>query len=104
MAAWPYNTARWKALREQQLQDEPLCRYCEEQGRVQSANTADHIEPVAERPDLAFDQDNLQSLCGTCHSAIKQAEERTGHRRGCDVDGQPLDPHHPWSDTPTPSA
>jgi hypothetical protein len=39
---------------------------------------------VAERPDLAFDRENLRSLCTTCH-AKREAEERgarlSGNRR-----------------------
>jgi 5-methylcytosine-specific restriction endonuclease McrA len=28
----------------------------------------DHIEPVRDRPDLAYALDNLQCLCRGCHS------------------------------------
>ena len=38
----------------------------------------------------------LQSLCPACHSRDKQQLERSGFVRGCDRDGVPLDPSHPW--------
>ncbi len=35
--------------------------------------------------------DGLMSMCISCHN-MKHA----GGIRGCDVDGMPLDPSHPW--------
>ena len=34
----------------------------------------DHIEPVRERPDLAYDEINMQCLCKVCHSEKSIAE------------------------------
>lgn len=51
---------------------EPLCRHCQEKGRVTAATVPDHIIP------LAFggtdEDDNIQCLCDDCH-AIKTAAE-----------------------------
>ena len=91
MPAWPYNTARWKRLRALQLSTEPLCRFCKQQGRDTLATVADHVVPVAKDPELAFDQDNLQSLCAQCHSGAKQRQEKRGRSGGCDADGNPID-------------
>ncbi len=43
-------------------------------------------------------RENLQGLCHECHSS-KTARERNGKPRvmGCDVNGMPLDPNHPWA-------
>lgn len=87
----------WERVRSRQLHREPLCRYCAEQGIVEPATEVDHVIPVRVRPDLRLDESNLQSLCETCHRAVKQSEERTGHRRGCTVEGIPLDPKHHWN-------
>ena len=97
MAAWPYNTARWQKLRRWQLQSYPLCRYCLEIGKTAAATIPDHIVPVAQAPERAFDPDNLQPLCESCHNRVKQSEERTGYRVGCDTSGRPVDPNHPWN-------
>jgi hypothetical protein len=42
---------------------------------------------------------NLQSLCKPCHSAKTMAElhGRAITVKGCDANGMPLDPHHPWN-------
>ena len=40
-----YDTARWRRVRAYQLQIEPLCRMCAEQGRTTPANVVDHVEP-----------------------------------------------------------
>ena len=101
MAAWPYNTRRWARLRRQQLQAHPLCQcpLCREGEReITEANTVDHIEPVDKRPDLAFDQANLQSMSAACHSRFKQSQERggAGFASACDEDGEPLVPQPHW--------
>lgn len=86
---WPYNTARWQRLRTLQLTTEPLCRYCSQAGLVTRATAVDHITPVVQAPERAFDQSNLQALCASCHNRTKQAEERSGSALGCGVDGVP---------------
>jgi 5-methylcytosine-specific restriction endonuclease McrA len=63
------------------------------------AEEVDHKIRIVERPDLRLVWENLQSLCGRCHAA-KSAAERSGRPMiGCDVDGVPLDPGHPWNQT-----
>ncbi|MDO5613631.1 MAG: HNH endonuclease signature motif containing protein [Paracoccus sp. (in: a-proteobacteria)] len=37
----------------------------------------DHIQPVRDRAELAFDLTNLQTLCGPCHGAKTRIE--AGH-------------------------
>jgi 5-methylcytosine-specific restriction protein A len=69
------SSARWKRLRLLKLGHDPLCEDCREHGVTEPAAQVHHMIPVAERPDLAFDRDNLRSLCTTCH-ARREAEER----------------------------
>jgi 5-methylcytosine-specific restriction protein A len=97
MARWPYCTARWQALREQVLSEEPLCRYCLEMGQLSPSEHVDHIKPVRTHTDLAFTRDNLQGLCAPCHDGVKQREEKAGHRIGVGIDGVPVDENHHWS-------
>jgi 5-methylcytosine-specific restriction endonuclease McrA len=87
---------RWAKKRAAQLEIEPFCRLCASAGHMTRATVADHIEPHRGDP-VAFWNNELQSLCETCHNAVKQAQEKTGHLRGCDLDGVPLDPKHHWS-------
>lgn len=62
---------RWAALRMQALErDGWQCVKCGARGRLE----IDHIEPVRDRPDLAYSLANLQSLCGCCHSRKTRIE------------------------------
>ena len=95
MAGRLYNSRAWRKRAMRQLADEPMCRICASQRRVTAATVADHIEP--HRGDSEqFWNGSLQSLCAPCHSGPKQVQDRTGVLRGCDADGTPLDPGHPW--------
>lgn len=93
-----YRTARWQRIRRQQLQAEPLCRYCTDQGRVTAATVCDHINghPEGETEDM-FWRGPFQSLCKPCHEGAKAELERRGTIRGGRLDGWPLDPNHPWN-------
>lgn len=58
----------WRRLRQQQLNDYPLCADCEAAGRLQAAEEVHHRYPIAARPELRLDRGNLMSLCKSCHS------------------------------------
>lgn len=92
-----YNTQSWRMVRYRFLQQHPVCVFCLQQGRVEPATVADHVIPHRGDVGLFKDPSNLQALCSTCHSAAKQAQERSGLLRGCDAKGIPLDQiNHPW--------
>jgi 5-methylcytosine-specific restriction protein A len=63
-----YWSKEWRALRSLKIQDNPLCEECERNGKLTPGHAVDHIIPVIDRPDLALDYDNLQTLCTSCHS------------------------------------
>ena len=92
-----YKTALWKKLRLNQLSKQPLCCYCEQQGRVTPANVVDHIKPHKGDEILFFKPSNLQSLCYSHHNSTKQREENAGEMIGCDTEGMPIDPNHHWN-------
>lgn len=64
-----YNGKRWVELRRLVLLKHPLCKRCLAEGRVVEATVVHHVIERLERPDLAYDVDNLESVCGTCHTA-----------------------------------
>ena len=72
----PYlRTKRWKSLRMEILErDGFACVKCGSRGRLE----VDHIKPVRDRPDLAYDPANLQTLCPRCHTAKTRIE--CGHK------------------------
>ena len=65
------HTKRFRRLRLIVLARDPLCRdpygNHEASGRVALAEQVDHVVPLCERPDLAYDLENLQGLCVRCH-------------------------------------
>jgi 5-methylcytosine-specific restriction protein A len=72
-----YASPRWREAREAQLRLHPLCRRClERANRVEPATQADHIVPHQGNAELFFDfENNLQSLCGPCHSHKTATED-----------------------------
>ena len=84
---------RWRRYRLAQLQANPLCAMCERLGRLTPATVVDHIRRHRGHADpLFWDRENFQSLCKSCHDAVKQALDRTGRARGFDARGLPLYP------------
>lgn len=68
---WVTRSPRWKALRLRALRrDRFKCVACGATGRLE----VDHIEPVRTAPEKAFDPDNLQSLCPSCHTRKTRIE------------------------------
>jgi 5-methylcytosine-specific restriction enzyme A len=65
------RSKRWPALRLAALRrDGWACVECGARGQLQ----VDHRRPVREAPELAFDLDNLQSLCCACHGRKTRGE------------------------------
>lgn len=64
------------------------------------ATVADHIVPHRGDPDLFWNGD-LQSLCKDHHDSEARlkdmGKEAKPTLKGCDTDGMPLDPNHPWN-------
>lgn len=92
-----YGSTRWRKLRALVLNEEPLCRLCERQGKTTAADTVDHIKEHKGDVALFYDRDNLQPLCRPCHSGVKRMADRHGYSAACGVDGMPLDPGHLWN-------
>lgn len=89
--------ATWRRLRAAHLAQHPLCRFCEQAGRVTLATVVDHIDPFKGRDDpRRLDPKNLASLCATHHNSTKQRVDKGGALVGNDRAGVPLDPKHHW--------
>lgn len=93
-----YATAAWKRIRRHQLSSDPLCKFCRQMGRTTAANVCDHITPH-KGDEAKFYGGPFQSLCKACHDGAKQSQDKTGRLRGCDVNGNPVDPNHTWHQT-----
>jgi 5-methylcytosine-specific restriction protein A len=91
--------ADWRKLRLVVLSEEPLCRFCGDQGRIVPAEVVDHIRPISEAPELRLERDNLRSLCARCHNshtATEQGFAKGKKKHAIGPDGLPTDPSHPW--------
>ncbi len=78
------------------LREHPLCVLCSQIGGGTAATVVDHIQPHRGDYDLFWDPTNHQALCKPCHDGAKKSQEMTGRLRGCDVQGNPVDPAHHW--------
>lgn len=100
MANWPYSTARWQRLRIAKLSETPLCETCTRRGLHVIAEHVDHVVSIKSGGHAFPSMDGLRSLCPPCHSIKTNALDRAGGKRvaikGCDADGLPLDPAHPF--------
>ena len=66
-----YSTQAWRGpngARMRKLRADPLCERCKREGRYVSATHVHHKVEVQDDPSRALDQDNLESLCTSCHS------------------------------------
>lgn len=75
----------------------PLCKFCEQAGRLTPSEVVDHVIEHKGNQALFWDIGNWQALCKPCHDRLKaKAERGNGIVPGCDERGMPLDPSHPW--------
>lgn len=71
-----YNTRRWQRIRSIKFATTPMCEMCERKGLAVPAEDIHHITSFMSSADpatqrfLAFDYDNLMSLCKKCHQHI----------------------------------
>lgn len=87
------NGTPWRKLRALVLSEAPLCQHCAARGLIVQATDVDHID----NDPTNNDPRNLASLCAPCHSRKTQADMGKRVNWGCDVNGIPLDPNHPWN-------
>lgn len=89
--------SKWQRARLAFLRENPLCVFCKALGRDVSATVVDHIEPHRNNWSLFWSRSNWQALCKPCHDGTKQAIEKGGPIKGCDINGNPLDPRNEWN-------
>lgn len=76
-----YHTTEWDKLRLAHLQSEPLCRVCSLLGIVKAGECVHHIHTFIgtntkeQMYDIAFDGDNLVTLCTYHHSLLHSLDQ-----------------------------
>lgn len=77
-----YNHRRWRELKNIKLDLNPLCEECLRDGYITPAEDVHHIisfmsvTNTTARYRLAYDINNLQSLCKQCHQKKHNSYER----------------------------
>jgi len=78
-----HQDPRWRKVSKWYRLQHPLCEdpygTHKRLGETQKADHVHHIIPLVVDPELAYNGDNLQSLCATCHNRV-EAETRKGKR------------------------
>lgn len=82
-----YRSERWKRLRALKFANNPLCELCQKEGRTTPAEDIHHIVSFMTATDtdtryqLAYDYDNLMSLCKQCHQRQHNGEPHAVGRK-----------------------
>jgi 5-methylcytosine-specific restriction endonuclease McrA len=88
-----YGSTAWKELRQSILKrDNFECQWCKEEGLVvidggfdKNGNPVvlevDHIKELETNPELAYDSDNLRTLCKDCHNKRHKRMNYRGNKR-----------------------
>ena len=75
-------------LRTRIMQDQPLCKMCDEKGLVTPGAEMDHILPIF--MGGSNDDDNLQMLCVECHRKKTAEDLGVRYRPTIGPDGWPI--------------
>jgi len=74
----PRETRAWRRLRDLVVREEPNCQL-QLPGCTGASQTADHILPVIQRPDLALVRSNLRGACHPCNMARGTTAAQDAH-------------------------
>lgn len=77
------------ALRKARLAREPLCRICDDEGRVTAATVPDHIKPLALGGEDV--ESNIRCLCASCHEEVTREQFGFRRRVAIGADGWPVE-------------
>lgn len=82
MPEFDYNSTRWKRKAEKiKRRDGYKCAWCRRYGKSIPAVVVHHIKHADEWPELAYDDDNLVSLCQACHNKAHPEKVRAARGR-----------------------
>lgn len=77
-----YNSQKWKKLRNAYIKEFPLCQSCLEKGKIVPGEEIHHVirfltgQTQQEIEALAYDWNNLKTLCRSCHKAAHRKEDK----------------------------
>jgi hypothetical protein len=90
-----HSTYAWKRTRRiAKIQARHTCARCRAFLPGKGQLHVHHRKPVTKSLALALEPLNFEVVCPACHNSI---EPRSGTPKlGCDLDGNPSSPEHPW--------
>lgn len=70
-----YQSKKWKDLRKAKLMKDPLCEICLQKNKVTPAIDVHHLDSFLnydglKRLEVAYNYDNLLSVCKICHAEL----------------------------------
>jgi len=78
----------WQTLRQKWLEDHPYCERCKAVGLTRKADVVHHVKPIESAHtengymELAFNEDNLLSVCNYHHALIHRKELKSWTKQG----------------------
>ncbi|UII56702.1 HNH endonuclease [Cytobacillus spongiae] len=64
-----YNCRKWRKLSKRiQKRDNYECQKCKRRGKYSKGKNVHHIRELKVVPELAYAEDNLETLCISCHN------------------------------------
>lgn len=76
-----YRTYAWKKKRMQIMaRDHGACQECRKLGRYARAELVHHIKHLADEPELALEDANLEAVCKQCHEKLHPERVKGGKR------------------------
>lgn len=82
---------KWQKYRDRYLKENPLCVFCQNEGKVTAATVVDHIIPHKKDWKLFWRTSNHQPLCSFHHQSTKQRMEKGKDMPIIDINGWPVD-------------
>ena len=81
-----YGSTVWRNLRKSILErDNYECQWCKAEGKLtiqyDSVLEVDHIKELEQYPELAYEPDNLRTLCKDCHNKRHDRMNYRGNER-----------------------
>ncbi|MCC4349797.1 HNH endonuclease [Limosilactobacillus reuteri] len=76
-----YKSKEWRKLSHHWLMINPLCEACKSHGIVRKGDVVDHIVELRDNFEKRLDEDNLQTLCYSCHNKKTKREKTKREKR-----------------------
>lgn len=78
-----YDTRAWRRLSDKKRTVDPFCERCLKEGRHKVADLVDHRVEILDDPKLAYNWDNLESICHFHHN--NKTKDEKDARDGKDI-------------------